>query len=334
MKNLETVSRKQILNLNKFLSVEQHEVRLSDGRIISDWGWIVSPDYVTICAVDQDHRFICFRQAKYAMPAIAIGPPGGYIEENEIPLEAAKRELLEETGYSSENWIPLASCPSDANRGNGIGNFFLALDCCKQPTVNTQSDDVEDSELVLLTQSELLSELDSGAIIPLPWLLCFRLGMSKLSDVSSPSTQSVVVVAGIIRNVSGQILIAQRASGQNNAGKWEFPGGKLVAGETEAECLAREIHEEFGADITVLQHFAKSVAKSRGITLKLTAWNAKANDTEFSPVVHSEIKWVDTSELAALQSSFCAADRPLIDALCASALPFTHSALECTPLKC
>jgi len=315
MKKLETVSRTQILNLNKFLKVERHEVRLSDGRIIPDWGWIVSPDYVTICAIDTHRRFICFRQTKYAMPDIAIGPPGGYIEENEVPLEAAKRELQEETGYASGNWIPLASCPSDANRGNGIGNFFLAVDCIQHASPNTMSDDVEDSELVLLTKSEILAELDSGAAIPLPWLLCFTLGIQKHAEISSKSVP-IVVVAGIIRNADGRMLIARRALGQRDSGKWEFPGGKLETGETEAECLAREIREEFGADVTVIGHFAQSVANSCGTIFKLSAWNAKADGAEFAPLVHSEIRWVEKEALVELRRSFCAADRPLIDQIC------------------
>ncbi len=192
MKKLETVSKTEILNLNKFLKIERHEVRLSNGTIIPDWGWIVSPDYVTICAVDVNGLFICFRQAKYAMPGISIGPPGGYIENNEPPLEAAKRELLEETGYVSEDWIPLASCPSDANRGNGVGNFFLACNCTKRPESNALSDDVEDAELLLLSLSELLSELDSGEIIPMPWLLCFTLGIQKLEVIASLSTPCIL----------------------------------------------------------------------------------------------------------------------------------------------
>lgn len=58
MKPLETVSRTEVLNLNKFLRIERHEVRLTNGRVIPDWGWIDSPDYVTICAVARDGRFI------------------------------------------------------------------------------------------------------------------------------------------------------------------------------------------------------------------------------------------------------------------------------------
>ena len=317
MKKLETRSRTEILNLNKFLKIERHEVQLSNGSIIPDWGWIVSPDYVTICAIDENGFFICFRQAKYAMPDFAVGPPGGYIESNEVPLEAAKRELLEETGYTSENWVPLASCASDANRGNGIGNFFLAYNCIKDLSNNSISDDVEDAELLLLSKAELLRELDLGAQIPLPWRLCFMLGLQELDAIASLSAPCVVI-AGIIRNANDEILIAQRASGQSNAGLWEFPGGKLEVGETEAECLVREIREEFWAEIEVISHFATTSATAGTRMIKLSAWNAKAKTPFFTPSVHSEAKWVHATALLDLSEDFTPADRPLITALVAT----------------
>ncbi len=311
MKKLVTCSRTEILNLNKFLKIERHEVQLSNGRIIPDWGWIVSPDYVTICAVDENGFFICFRQAKYAMPDFAVGPPGGYLEINELPLEAAKRELLEETGYTSENWIPLASCASDANRGNGIGNFFLAYNCIKQLDSNALSDDVEDSELLLLSKTGLLQELALENQIPLPWRLCFMLGLQKLDAIASLSVPCVVV-AGIVRNPAGEILIARRAPGQNNTGLWEFPGGKLEAGETEAECLIREIREEFWAEIEVMSHFATTSATSGTKTIKLSAWNARPKTPLFTPTVHSEAKWVLPTTLLDMCENFTHADVPLI----------------------
>ena len=313
MKKLETVSRSDVLDLNKFLKVEKHAVRLSNGRIIPDWGWIVSPDFVTICAVDLAGRFIAFRQTKYAMDGIAVGPPGGYIEPDEIPLEAAKRELLEETGYVSPNWIPLASCPCDANRGNGIANFFLATHCVPSDEPRPASDDVEDIEPVLLTRVELVRELQTDVPLPMPWLLCFTLGMNKLDQLLNKAS-SCIVVAGIIRDNLGNVLIAKRAVGQQQAGLWEFPGGKLERGETESDCLIREIREEFNAAIEIGGHFAETSLQTETCLIKLSAWEATAiSPSQFTPSVHSEIQWATPADIRARRNAFCPADRAFID---------------------
>ena len=314
MKPLETVSRTEVLNLNKFLRVERHEVQLSNGRVIHDWGWIDSPDYVTICAVDRDGRFIGFHQAKYAMgSALAFGPPGGYLETGEDPLRAARRELLEETGYASDQWIPLARCVSDANRGNGTGHFFLALDCAPQSGPRPASDDVEDAEMRLLDRRELETALADSPTLPAPWLLCFTLGTRQIDSIAA-QTAPVLVVAGVIRNARGQVLVARRAPGQSNAGLWEFPGGKRETSETEAECLVREIREEFGAAIEVERPLTTTECHTGGRSIKLVAWTARAADgTVFTPTVHSEIRWIDPPALPALRSAFSPADRPIID---------------------
>jgi len=57
------------------------------------------------------------------------------------------------------------------------------------------------------------------------------------------------VAVGIIRNASKQIFLAQRASTSYMANKWEFPGGKIEAGESAEEGLVRELHEETGIEV-------------------------------------------------------------------------------------
>jgi len=66
----------------------------------------------------------------------------------------------------------------------------------------------------------------------------------------SPGNATPVdVVAGVIRDKTGRILLARRTEGRDLAGLWEFPGGKREAGETPEGALARELHEELGIEV-------------------------------------------------------------------------------------
>ena len=61
----------------------------------------------------------------------------------------------------------------------------------------------------------------------------------------------VEVAAGLIRDERGRYLITQRRQGSHLAGKWEFPGGKVEAGETDAAAVVRECREELGVEVVV-----------------------------------------------------------------------------------
>lgn len=70
-------------------------------------------------------------------------------------------------------------------------------------------------------------------------------------DESSQSTSRVHVVAGIIRDAHGRVLLARRPQGKELAGFWEFPGGKVEPGESVATALIRELEEELGIDARI-----------------------------------------------------------------------------------
>lgn len=57
------------------------------------------------------------------------------------------------------------------------------------------------------------------------------------------------VVAAVLHDGSGRVLVAQRPPGKAHAGEWEFPGGKRHATESERDCLARELREELGVEV-------------------------------------------------------------------------------------
>jgi ADP-ribose pyrophosphatase len=181
-----TISKKVILQGNRFLKVENHAVELPDGRIIPDWPWIITPDFVNIIAITEDDRFLCFRQTKYAVQGTSLAPVGGYMEPGEEPLKAARRELLEETGYEAGTWTALGSFPVDANRGAGVGHFFLAQGA--HYIAEPKSDDLEEQELLLLSHKELEDAIAKSDFKVLPWVAGILLALQFLSRGNNRSS--------------------------------------------------------------------------------------------------------------------------------------------------
>ena len=126
MQTWKTLSRKLILDQSPWLVVENHEVELPDGRVISDWPWVTTPDYINVVVEMENGEFLCFRQVKYGLPHPTLALVGGYLEKDEAPVAAAQRELREETGCEAAEWISLGRYLVDPNRGMATGNLFLA----------------------------------------------------------------------------------------------------------------------------------------------------------------------------------------------------------------
>lgn len=172
MQAWKTLSRRIILNYSRFLTVEEHTVELPDGRVISEWPWLITPDYAIVLAVTQDSEFLCFRQTKYGVEGTSLAPVGGYLEPSlaviqEEPLAAAQRELLEETGYEASDWIDLGHYRVDGNRGAGMAYLFLARGA--RCVAEVEADDLEEQELLRLSRSEMEAALAAGEFKVLPW---------------------------------------------------------------------------------------------------------------------------------------------------------------------
>jgi ADP-ribose pyrophosphatase len=171
----------------KFLILENHRVELPDGRIIEEWPWVITPDFVNVVAVTVDGEFICFRQTKYAADGITLAPVGGYLEPGEDPLAAAQRELLEETGYAAGDWTDLGRYVVDGNRGAGHAHLFLARNA--QWVQPIDADDLEEQALLLLSRQAVEKALHNGEFQVVSWATAFALALLRLDgeDHSSPS---------------------------------------------------------------------------------------------------------------------------------------------------
>lgn len=178
MDSWKTKTRWTILDQRPWLLVENHTVELPDGSLIPNWPWVITPDYVNVVAVTPDHRFLCFQQVKYGVEGTTLGIVGGFVEEGEEPINAARRELLEETGYESKDWIPLGSYRVDPNRGVAMGHLYLARHA--QYITPRNADDLEEQEQLLLTRTEMETALAQGDFKVLSWAAAVAFALRRL----------------------------------------------------------------------------------------------------------------------------------------------------------
>lgn len=123
----------------------------------------------------------------------------------------------------------------------------------------------------------------------------------------------LIQVAAAVIIKDNTCLIARRSPGQNLAGLWEFPGGKMEAGETPQDCLRRELREELAIDVTIGPFIAESRFEYSSGSIHLLAYQAAWIGGELTLSVHDAYAWVSGDQL--YDYSYPPADEPILQAL-------------------
>ena len=119
----------------------------------------------------------------------------------------------------------------------------------------------------------------------------------------------VEVVAALIRD-GNKFMICQRPAHKARGLLWEFVGGKVENGETDAEALIRECREEIDVELKVNDLFIDLVHEYPDITVHLSLYNAEIAEGEPKMLEHNDIKWITPAEIP--QYDFCPADKEIL----------------------
>ena len=134
----EEISTEHIIR-DRWIDLRRSAFRFPDGRVFEPYYSYTRRDYAVIVASSEDGRYLCVRQFRQGIRKVTAEFPAGGIEPGDSPgtaedrvqraLRAAKRELLEETGFTSERWTYLMRVPASATISDNYAYLFAAENC-------------------------------------------------------------------------------------------------------------------------------------------------------------------------------------------------------------
>lgn len=185
----EEISTQHIVQ-DEWIDFRRSAYRFPDGSVFEPYYSYSRRDYVVIAASDEEGKYLCVRQYRQGIREVTTEFPAGGIERtdgreygpgggpsvSEDALDAAKRELLEETGYVSDDWTHLITVPSNATLADNYAHVFMAENCRKSGQQSL--DETEFLNVRKYTPAEIEGLIEKGgfqqAVHVMAWLLARR----------------------------------------------------------------------------------------------------------------------------------------------------------------
>lgn len=152
----------QYLFKRPWLTVRRDAVELPDGRINPEFYVLEYPDWVNVIAETEDGQIVMERQFRYGLGKTCYEIPAGVMEAGETPEQAARRELLEETGYGEGVWQEIMSLSGNSSTTNNLTHCFVAKGVKK--ISGQHLDSTEDLEIVLMSPDRVKELMVSDEI--------------------------------------------------------------------------------------------------------------------------------------------------------------------------
>jgi ADP-ribose pyrophosphatase len=180
MKHWKTLSSEKVFD-TFWVGVRKDAVELGNGMVLDDFYVIERRDFVVVFGLTPDNEVVLVRQFKYGVRQVLLELPAGFIEDGEPPENAAAREFEEETGYHSDNIIPLASLLVGPSNMNHTAYAYLALDAV--PAGSQHLDTTEDIEVQLMPLPQLTAAVTTSEINCMSSVAVAFLALQKLNEL-------------------------------------------------------------------------------------------------------------------------------------------------------
>ncbi|EFO32045.1 nudix hydrolase [Roseibium sp. TrichSKD4] len=144
------------------VKVNRQSVLMPNNQIVSDYYQIKLPSFATIYAITEKNETLVLRQYKHGVGEVCLTLPGGQVNAGEQTEFAARRELLEETGYGGGRWTVGPSMILHGNQKIARSQIFIAHHVVKLNEI--ESGDLEDATLVTMSRHDLRLMATSGLV--------------------------------------------------------------------------------------------------------------------------------------------------------------------------
>lgn len=157
------IRSENILRLGPWLSVRQECVEMPSGVQIPTWYVLEFPNWINVIAETQDGKLVMIDQYRHALGETHYELVAGVIDPGETPMEAAKRELLEETGFGGGEWSEFMTLSPNPTNHNNLSYTFLARGVMKLQAQHEEP--TEDIHVHVMSRNDVLELLHEGEII-------------------------------------------------------------------------------------------------------------------------------------------------------------------------
>jgi 8-oxo-dGTP pyrophosphatase MutT (NUDIX family) len=184
MKPWEIISSETVFD-TFWVKIHKHAVRLANGVELNDFYVIERRDFAVIFGLTPDNKVPLVRQYKHGVKDFLLELPAGFIEDNEDPALAARREFIEETGFQAQSCEPLGKLFVGPSNMKHTAYAYIARNA--QDTGRQRLDQTEDIEVVLMPLDDVVQAVASGRINCMTSVAVTHLALAYLQNGNSGS---------------------------------------------------------------------------------------------------------------------------------------------------